>query len=59
MDFAFLLRFVFLFYPETKNLALERVGEVFRDKVVKNEEDLSQDEEGQVLYPMYNEAIED
>jgi membrane protein implicated in regulation of membrane protease activity len=40
MDCIFIV-IVYLFYPETKGVALERVGEAFGDKVVKIEEDLS------------------
>jgi hypothetical protein len=42
MDCIFIV-IVWLFYPETRNLALESVGEAFGDKVV-NIEDLSPEE---------------
>ena len=36
MDCIYLV-IVFLFYPETKNMALEQIGEVFGDSVAKHE----------------------
>jgi hypothetical protein len=46
MDCIFIV-IVYMFYPETMNMALESVGEAFGDKVVKIEENPSQDEERQ------------
>lgn len=49
MDCIFLI-IAYFFYPETKNMVLERVGEAFGDEVVKiGDSDLSQDEEQQVI----------
>ncbi len=46
MDCIFIV-IVYMFYPETMNMALESVGEAFGDRVVKIEENPSQDEERQ------------
>lgn len=44
MDCVYIV-IVFLFYPETKNMALEHVGEAFGDKVAKVEENGSEDKQ--------------
>jgi hypothetical protein len=49
MDCIFLV-IAYFFYPETKNMELERVGEAFGDEVVKiGDSDVGQDEEGQMI----------
>lgn len=51
MDCIFLI-IAYFFYPETKNIELERVGAAFGDKVVKiGEGDVTQDKEQHTVLP--------